>query len=31
MKPNYKNPKTYNTAHYPIRQPLFFTWLIWIL
>ena len=30
-KPNYKNPKTYNTAHYPIRQPLFFTWLIWLL
>lgn len=28
---NYKNPKRYKTAKYPIRQPLFFTWLIWIL
>lgn len=25
---NYKNKKTYNTAHYPIRQPLFLMWLI---
>ena len=31
MTPNYKNPKTYNTAHYPIRQPLFFTYLIALL
>ena len=31
VNPNYKNPKTYNTAHYPIRQPLFFTGLIWVL
>ena len=31
MNPNYKNPKTYNTAHYPIRQPLFFTYLIALL
>ena len=28
---NYKNPKTYNTAKYPIRQPRFFTGLIWLL
>ena len=28
---NYKNPKRYNTAKYPIRQPVFFTWLIWVL
>ena len=28
---NYKNKKTYKTAKYPIRQPLFFTYLIWIL
>ena len=28
---NYKNKKRYNTAKYPIRQPRFFTWLIWIL
>ena len=28
---NYKNPKTYNTAKYPIRQPRFFTGLIWTL
>ena len=28
---NYKNPKTYDTAHYPIRQPIFFTGLIWVL
>ena len=27
----YKNPKRYNTAKYPIRQPLFFVWLIWLL
>ena len=25
---NYKNKKRYKTAKYPIRQPLFFTWLI---
>ena len=31
MKVNYKNPKFYKTAKYPIRQPLFFTWLIWFL
>ena len=28
---NYKNPKRYNTAKYPIRQPKFFTYLIWTL
>lgn len=28
---NYKNKKRYKTAKYPIRQPLFFTWLIYVL
>ena len=28
---NYKNQKRYKTAKYPIRQPNFFVWLIWIL
>ena len=28
---NYKNPKSYKLAKYPIRQPRFFTWLIWVL
>lgn len=28
---NYKNNKRYKTAKYPIRQPKFFVWLIWIL
>ena len=28
---NYKNQKRYKTAKYPIRQPIFFVWLIWIL
>ncbi|MBR6557338.1 MAG: 1-acyl-sn-glycerol-3-phosphate acyltransferase [Clostridia bacterium] len=31
MEPNYKNKKRYNTSKYPIRQPLFFTWLIALL
>lgn len=31
MDVNYKNPKSYNTAKYPIRQPWYLTWLIWIL
>lgn len=31
IEPNYKNPKKYITAKYPIRQPLFFTGLIWVL
>ena len=28
---NYKKNKRYNTRRYPIRQPKFFTWLIWVL
>lgn len=28
---NYKNKRKYNTGKKPIRQPLFFTWLIWVL
>lgn len=28
---NYRNKKRYKTAKYPIRQPRFFTWLIWVL
>lgn len=28
---NYKNNKRYKTAKYPIRQPKFFVWLIWVL
>ena len=28
---NYKNKKRYNTARYPIRQPLIIVWLIWLL
>lgn len=28
---NYKNKKRYNTARYPIRQPLFIVLLIWLL
>ena len=28
---NYKNKKRYNTAKYPIRQPIFFVGLIWLL
>ena len=28
MEVNYKNKKSYKTAKYPIRQPLFFVWLI---
>ncbi len=31
MDVNYKNQKRYKTAKYPIRQPLFFVWLIWFL
>lgn len=30
-KVNYKNKKRYNTAKYPIRQPLIITCLIWLL
>ena len=31
IEPNYRKKKYYNTAKYPIRQPLFFTWLIQVL
>jgi len=31
LEVNYRNKRRYKTAKYPIRQPLFFTWLIWIL
>ena len=28
---NYKKNKRYKTAKYPIRQPIYLTWLIWVL
>lgn len=28
---NYKNNKRYNTAKYPIRQPLIITYIVWLL
>ena len=28
---NYRNKKRYNTAKYPIRQPKFIVYLIWVL
>ena len=31
MDVNYKNPKKYKTAKYPIRQPRYLTWLIQVL
>ena len=31
MDVNYKNNKRYKTAKFPIRQPKFFTYLIWVL
>ena len=31
MDVNYKKVKRYKTAKYPIRQPMFFTGLIWVL
>jgi 1-acyl-sn-glycerol-3-phosphate acyltransferase/DNA-directed RNA polymerase subunit RPC12/RpoP len=31
MEVNYKNPKSYKTAKYPIRQPVYLTWLIQVL
>ena len=31
MDVNYRNPKKYKTAKYPIRQPKFFVWLIQFL
>ena len=31
MDVNYKKKKFYNTAHYPIRQPIYLSFLIWLL
>ena len=31
LEVNYKNKKRYNTAKYPIRQPIYLTALIWLL
>ena len=31
MDVNYKNQKRYNTSKLPIRQPIYLTWLIWLL
>ena len=31
MDVNYKNKRRYKTAKYPIRQPIYLTWLIWFL
>ena len=31
MDVNYKNKKRYKTAKYPIRQPIYLTWLIQVL
>lgn len=31
MDVNYKNPKKYKTAKFPIRQPIYLTWLIQML
>ena len=31
MDVNYRNPKKYKTAKYPIRQPIYLTGLIWVL
>ena len=31
MDVNYKNQKRYKTAKYPIRQPIYLTFLIWFL
>ncbi len=31
IEPNYKNPKKYKTAKYPIRQPIYLTRLIQVL
>lgn len=31
MDVNYKNQKRYKTAKYPIRQPWYLKWLIWVL
>ena len=31
MEVNYRWKKHYKTAKYPIRQPAWLTWLIWML
>ncbi len=31
MEVNYKRNSYYNTGKYPIRQPIYLTWLIWFL
>ena len=31
IEPNYRNPRKYKTAKYPIRQPIYLTGLIWVL
>ena len=31
MEVNYRNPRKYKTAKYPIRQPRYLTWLIQVL
>ena len=31
MEVQYKNKRYYNTAKYPIRQPLIIVWLVWLL
>ena len=31
IEPNYRNPRKYKTAKYPIRQPIYLTWLIRVL
>ena len=31
MDVNYRNKQYYKTAKYPIRQPKWLTWLIWML
>ena len=31
MEVNYKNKKKYPISKYPIRQPIYLTWLIWFL
>jgi len=31
MEVNYRNKRRYNTAKFPIRQPMIIVWLIWLL
>ncbi len=31
MNVNYKKPRFYKTSKLPIRQPIYLTWLIWVL